>query len=135
MNNTVSTSDGPLGPARYVLFDLYHTLTSVEAAGAAPGVTAAGLGVTPEAWRTQLLQHSRDRLVGRERDPFRIIAGMARRLNSEITDEAVRTVVAGDAPAPILSAVMETTTESATLGLLFWSSSHSVTYTSVTPMT
>jgi putative hydrolase of the HAD superfamily len=74
-----------------VIFDLFHTLTSVESSsdGSLPS-TAEVLGVDRAAWNDQLLKHSRDRLVGLETDPFQIIARMARAIDPSLSDERIR---------------------------------------------
>jgi putative hydrolase of the HAD superfamily len=42
------------------------------------------------AWNEQLLEKSRDRLVGAKKDPFAIIAEMARAIDPSISDEKIR---------------------------------------------
>ena len=62
-----------------VIFDLFHTLTALETAwGDGRPMTHQVLGVSKEAWHTQLLECSRDRLVGKMTDPFAIIASINR---------------------------------------------------------
>jgi putative hydrolase of the HAD superfamily len=61
-----------------VVFDLFHTLTSLESTwGAGRRMTCEMLGVSREAWDEQLQKRSRDRLVGLEKDAFEIVAEMA----------------------------------------------------------
>jgi len=48
-----------------VIFDLFHTLTSLESTlGPGRRTTSEMLGVSREDWNDQLLRKSRDRLVG-----------------------------------------------------------------------
>jgi putative hydrolase of the HAD superfamily len=78
-----------------VIFDLFHTLTTVESTWAGGGPTTCEiLGVSREAWRRQLLEQSRDRLVGRQRDPVGIITQMARAINPSIPDARIHAAVA-----------------------------------------
>jgi len=80
---------------RAVLFDLFHTLTAVEAVpgNGGPG-TSEILGVSREAWNAQLLGHSRDRLTGVVRDPVEIVRRMARAIDPSIPEEAIRAAAA-----------------------------------------
>lgn len=74
-----------------VIFDLFHTLTSVEsstARGLLP--TSEVLGVDPTAWSDQIQKQSRDRLLGLKTDPFQIIADMARAIDPLVDDERIR---------------------------------------------
>ena len=73
-----------------VLFDLFHTLTSIEAVRAWGRPTHEILGVTREAWLRQVFEDSRDRLVGKVRDPLTMMRSMARALDGSISDEAIR---------------------------------------------
>jgi putative hydrolase of the HAD superfamily len=78
-----------------IVFDLYHTLTSVESSwgGGLPS-TSELLGVDRKDWNDQLLVHSRDRLVGAKTDPFAIIAEMAWALDPAIPEERIRAATA-----------------------------------------
>jgi putative hydrolase of the HAD superfamily len=75
-----------------VLFDLFHTLTSLETVPAAAEMrsTREILCVSREAWNEQLLERSHDRLIGRKTDEFQIIAEMARAIDPSIDDETIR---------------------------------------------
>jgi putative hydrolase of the HAD superfamily len=74
-----------------VIFDLFHTLTSLESTwGGGTPMTCEMLGVSREAWDEQLQQKSRDRLVGRKQDAFQIVAEMARAIDPTIPDERIR---------------------------------------------
>ncbi len=78
-----------------VVFDLFHTLTSLESTwGDGRPFTHQMLGVSKEAWHEQLLERSRDRLVGRERDPIQIVAAMAHAIDPAIRPESIRAAVA-----------------------------------------
>jgi putative hydrolase of the HAD superfamily len=76
-----------------VVFDLFHTLTSIESVTSWGRPTHEILGVTREAWLEELFENSRDRLIGRIRDPFEMISMMARALNPEISQEAIQEAV------------------------------------------
>jgi len=87
----MSTRADLIGKKRAVIFDFFHTLTGPESAwGDGRPMTHAMLGVTREAWNEQLLEKSRERMAGKLRDPFTIIAGMARAINPAISDEVIR---------------------------------------------
>jgi putative hydrolase of the HAD superfamily len=72
-----------------VIFDLFHTLTSVESTWSSGLMTSDILGVSKEQWNEQLLEKSRDRLTGKERDPFAFVRQMARAINPQISDEVI----------------------------------------------
>jgi putative hydrolase of the HAD superfamily len=76
---------------RAVIFDLFHTLTSLEATwdGKRP-MTHALLGVSKTAWDEQLHANSRDRLAGERTDAFAIVAAMARAIDSTISDDLIQ---------------------------------------------
>ena len=74
-----------------VVFDLFHTLTSLESTwGAGRRMTCEPLGISPEAWDDQLQRKSRDRLVGVKKDAFEIVAEMARAIDPSISDERIK---------------------------------------------
>lgn len=73
-----------------LFFDLFHTLTGLESEWSTIPPTSALLGVSREAWNEQLLERSRDRLVGKLRDPVEFIGIMARALEPTISDERIR---------------------------------------------
>jgi putative hydrolase of the HAD superfamily len=76
---------------RAVIFDLFHTLTSLESTwGAGRLMTHQVLGVRKEAWEEQLLRKSRDRLVGLQTDAFQIVAEMAHAIDPAIPDERIK---------------------------------------------
>ena len=72
-----------------VLFDLFHTLTSIEAVMKWTPPTHEILGVTQEAWLEELFGNSRDRLIGKVRDPLTMIGIMARALNPGVSDDVI----------------------------------------------
>jgi len=80
---------------RAVFFDLFHTLTALEII---PGVERPGthemLGVPKDAWNAQLLENSRDRLVGIARDPVRFVTNMAHAIDPTISQERILAAVA-----------------------------------------
>lgn len=73
-----------------VIFDLFHTLTSVDAVVRWSRATHEILGVTREAWLEQLSESSHDRLVGRIRDPVTMVGEMAHAIDPAITPETIR---------------------------------------------
>jgi putative hydrolase of the HAD superfamily len=74
-----------------VVFDLFHTLTSVESVlGGGQPMTCEILGVSHEDWDEQLLVHSRDRLAGLKTDPYSIIRDMAHAIDPAIPEERIR---------------------------------------------
>lgn len=78
---------------RAVIFDLFHTLTSLDSGIASGKGTSAMLGVSRESWNEQLLNNSPDRLRGRLTDPFLIIKKMALQIDPAIDDRTVRRAV------------------------------------------
>jgi len=74
-----------------VIFDLFHTLTSVEASSS-QGLpsTSELLGVDVVAWNEQMMNKSRERLVGLKTDAFEIIAEMARAIDPTLSDERIK---------------------------------------------
>ena len=77
-----------------VLFDLFHTLTSIDMVKTWRPPTHEILGVTREAWLEQVFGESRDRLVGKVRDPMTMMSTMARAIDEsiplEVIEEATR---------------------------------------------
>lgn len=67
---------------RAVIFDLFHTLTSVESKWGAH--TSDILGIDRETWNLHLLEKSRDRLIGKEKDPFILVKNLAHSVNPNI---------------------------------------------------
>ena len=58
-----------------VIFDLFHTLTALESTwGDDRPFTYQVLGVGKQAWDDQLQKLSRDRLTGKQKDAFAIVA-------------------------------------------------------------
>lgn len=72
-----------------VIFDLFYTLISVGFASSYRPLTFEILGVGREQWNTQLLEKSRDRLTGKEKDPSTIVEKMARAIDPAIPDELI----------------------------------------------
>jgi putative hydrolase of the HAD superfamily len=78
-----------------VIFDLFHTLTALESTwGNNVPMTSQILGVTKEEWNSQLLEKSRDRLTGIDKDPYHILKKMAHAINPSIPEELIRKVMA-----------------------------------------
>ncbi len=76
--------------AEAVIFDLFHTLTSVESSQAPGRLTCDILQVDREEWLDQLLLFSHERLTGEWEDPFLIISKLARALNPSISEALIR---------------------------------------------
>lgn len=72
-----------------IIFDLFHTLTSVESTRAPGRGTSEILGISREKWNDQLLLYSKDRLRGKITDPFKIISQMARAVAPDISDRII----------------------------------------------
>lgn len=64
-------------PYRAVIFDLFHTLISLEAVGAAGPALHELLGVPPERWNPVWLKHEDGRARGRYRTNAEVLALMA----------------------------------------------------------
>ena len=79
---------------RGVIFDLFHTLTPRESEWSEHPTTCDMLGVDRRAWDRVLIQTSRWRLVGEERDPFTIFRRLVDQVDPAISDEHVRDVLA-----------------------------------------
>jgi len=78
-----------------VIFDLFHTLTAIESSwGNGLPFTCDMLGVDRDAWHDQLQLHSRSRLAGEEKDPFRIISRMAWAIDPAISDDTIHAAIA-----------------------------------------
>ena len=74
-----------------IIFDLFHTLTALESTwDEARPMTYEMLGVSREAWNEQLEQKSRDRLIGKKKDAFAIIAEMAHAIDPLILDSVIK---------------------------------------------
>lgn len=85
--------DSVIGQYRVILFDLFHTLTSVETTKAPGRRTSAILGVSQEEWNDQLHLYSKDRLSGKIKDPFEIIKRMARAIKPDISDKMIKEAI------------------------------------------
>lgn len=73
-----------------IIFDLFHTLTSLESTSAPGRSTKDILGVSRKDWNNQLLLYSDERLRGRISDPFEIISKNAHAINPDITEKVIR---------------------------------------------
>ena len=69
-----------------IIFDLFHTLASVEYAWSnIPRTTNSSiLGISQEKWNEQLLEKSVDRLRGKVKDPLTIVRQMAHAIDPQI---------------------------------------------------
>jgi hypothetical protein len=78
-----------------VIFDLFYTLTCIELTSAGKRVRNCDvLGVPSDAWDAQLLLQSPDRLFGTIRDPYAIVADLARAIDPSISHERICQTVA-----------------------------------------
>ena len=76
-----------------IIFDLFHTLTSLESTKAPGQGTSAILGISRAAWNDQLHLYSRDRLCGKLRDPYLFIGRLARAVKPDIPDSVINKAV------------------------------------------
>jgi len=74
---------------KVLIFDLFHTLTDLESKWASLPTTSEFLQVDTKKWNELLHYKTRDRLCGIEKDEFKIIANMARKLNPNISDRKI----------------------------------------------
>jgi HAD superfamily hydrolase (TIGR01509 family) len=81
-------------PVRGVIFDLFHTLTPRESEWSSIPNTCDLLGVERLAWDRVLLESSRWRLVGEERDPFTIFRRLVDQVAPSMPEARVREVLA-----------------------------------------
>jgi putative hydrolase of the HAD superfamily len=82
-----------LDPYRAIVFDLFHTLTSVTALRVPGKGTSKVLGVSRQDWDEQLLRFSQDRLRGKMTDPFQIMEQMAHSIDPGIPDQIIEEAV------------------------------------------
>ncbi len=75
---------------RTILFDLFHTLTSLESVRSGGLSTSEYLGISKQSWSEQLLEKSMERLIGALKDPFVIIKGMVHAINPDIPDQIIQ---------------------------------------------
>lgn len=80
--------------ARGVIFDLYHTLTARESEWSKRPATCDLLGFDRRAWDRVLVETSRWRLAGEERDPYRIFRRLVDQIDASLPDDQVRSVLA-----------------------------------------
>ena len=86
----MTTAASIIDSKKAVLFDLFHTLLSLEKA--APGMpdTPTVLGISHEAWYECLFHNTRARLVGQIRDPVAIVADIAHAVDPTISLDRIR---------------------------------------------
>ena len=73
-----------------VVFDLFHTLTARESEWSDLPTTSRVLGIDRRLWDDLLMTRSRWRLAGEERDPYTILATLAREADPSISDQRIR---------------------------------------------
>jgi len=76
-------------PPKAIVFDLFHTLTGLESEWCDLPWTSDVLGIDRAVWNAALTTRSRWRLAGEEKDPYRIVARLAREIDPRITDETL----------------------------------------------
>jgi putative hydrolase of the HAD superfamily len=74
---------------RGIAFDLFHTLTGLETESATLQPTCELLGVSRQVWNETLLEKSRWRLCGAERDPLAIIRTLAHSIDPRIPERRI----------------------------------------------
>ncbi len=79
-----------LSEKQVFIFDLFHTLTSIESTHPFPLSTADDLGVSREKWNEQLLERSKDRLMGKLKDSYIFIRQMALAIDPALSEEIIR---------------------------------------------
>ncbi len=82
-----------LANKKAILFDLFHTLIAIESNINNRPMTHELLGVGKEEWRFQILQNAHDGITGKQTDPFKIIAGLVRNIDPDISDEVIERAV------------------------------------------
>lgn len=73
-----------------VLFDLYHTLTCIEAVSSEPAWTNEILGISRDAWVEQLMEKSSERMKGIWRDPVDIMRRLTHAVNPNVPMDTIR---------------------------------------------
>jgi len=84
-NNLLTT----ISSKKALLFDLFHTLTPLEPTWKTAPSTSGMLGVSREDWNRQLLECSRERLVGKMTDPLKIIRDLAHAIDPTISEDTI----------------------------------------------
>jgi putative hydrolase of the HAD superfamily len=75
---------------RAVIFDLFHTLTAPEVVSPNGQPTSEILGLDRRRWNAQLMEKSKDRLRGLEKDPYEIIAKLAHAIDPDLSEDIIR---------------------------------------------
>jgi putative hydrolase of the HAD superfamily len=73
-----------------VIFDLFHTLTSRASEWSALPATSELLGIDSRTWNQLLIDRSRWRLAGEERDAVAIVRALAHTFDPGIPEERIR---------------------------------------------
>ena len=76
-----------------VIFDLFHTLTSLDAVNAPGPKTADILGVSRKDWNDRLFHYSHDRLTGKSKEPLQIMEHLALSIDPAISRELIARAV------------------------------------------
>lgn len=86
----MKTAKEVVASKKAVLFDLFNTLTGPASSWALTPMTADVLGIDREKWREQIMNKSRFRMVGEEKDPFKILEKMVHAIDPKIPDELIQ---------------------------------------------
>jgi putative hydrolase of the HAD superfamily len=73
-----------------VIFDLFHTLTGLEADWSDLPWTSDVLGIDRRIWNELLVTRSRWRLTGEETDPYAIVPTLAHEVDPTIPEERIQ---------------------------------------------
>lgn len=76
-----------------VIFDLFHTLTAPEIVSPEGRSTSQILGLDSRRWNEQLMEKSRSRLIGEEKDPFKIMQKLVHAIDPGISVELIHKAV------------------------------------------
>jgi putative hydrolase of the HAD superfamily len=76
-----------------IIFDLFHTLTAPEIVLPEGQSTSQILGLDSRRWNEQLMEKSRSRLIGEEKDPFKIMQKLAHAIDPHISAELIHKAV------------------------------------------
>jgi putative hydrolase of the HAD superfamily len=90
----LETLSSLIGSRKAIVFDLFHTLLSLEQSAPGWAPTHEILGVSREDWYEALFRNTSGRLLGRIRDPEAIVADVAHAIDPSIPPERIRAAAA-----------------------------------------
>ncbi|MFC1572180.1 HAD family hydrolase [Candidatus Eisenbacteria bacterium] len=89
---TRDATSGDHGPLKAVIFDLFHTLITLDSAP--PGTsTPEILGVDPAVWTHKVIEESPHHALGAVRDPYESVRMIAHAIDPSISDDKIRAAV------------------------------------------